>query len=333
MQKTATTIKDSDRLVDATMMAPRSVGDVISAAVRVCRRNVPLLIRFLFWPAIASAVTQVFALFGLIRMESAISDDGQNITSWSALLDGLGILVAGLLFAVPAHVVLVLRQLAVLRVVIRFSDTVKDADKYLWKNFWKLVLVGLLYYGLITVWVIVWAILIVLVSVVGVMISPIMVVVLLLLTLLLACFSCLVLLVPLAVVAPAVACENRGLWAVIQDGTNLSFRHFWRTSGFCTLLMMTVWALGTVLGLPGQIMYLVEYIRSAITTGTFPKSSDIPFYAQAFTTAWHSVVNIFLGPVVTIGAGLYYFDLRVREQGLDILRIVQNPELSDNTTR
>lgn len=333
MQKLATTTKEADGLVDATMMSPRSVGDVISASVRVCRRSVPLLVRFLFWPALASAVTQVVALFGLIRMESAISRNGQDVTSWSTLLDGLGILGVGLLVAVPVHVILVLRQLAVLRVVTRFSETVKDADKYMWRNFWKLVVVALAYYGLITVWIILWSILIVLVTVVGAMFSPILLVVLLLSTLLLSCFSFLVLLVPLAVVAPAVACENRGLWSVIQDSTNLSFRHFWRTSGFCTLLFVTVWLMGSTLGLPGQILYLVEYIRSALHTGTFPTNSDIPFYAQALTTAWHSVVNIFLGPLVTIGAGLYYFDLRVREQGLDILRLVQSPEMTDNTTR
>ncbi len=335
MQNTAITIsKEADQLIDPSLMSPRSVGDVISSTVRICRRNVKILMSTLIWPTAASAGAQVIALFGLIMMESAISPTGEDVTSWSALLQGCGIMCVGLLVALPVQVLLVMRQLAILRVVARFSTTLKEADKFLWRNFWKFVLVGLLYYGLITVWFVIWCAIIVALAIVCAMIhAPILTVAVVLTGFFLGFASTLLFMVPLAIIAPALACDNKGLGTILKDSTSLAFRNFWRTSGFCSLLILTVWLLGAVLGLPGQICYLVEYLRAAMAAGTLPKSVDIPFYAQVVTTVWHSVVNIFLGPVVSISAGLYYFDLRVREEGLDLVRLVQSQELSDNSAR
>lgn len=326
-------IKDSERLTDPCLMSPRTVGDIVSASVRICRQNVRLLMKLLMWPAAASAAAHVVTLFGLIQMESAVSPDGSDVTSWTNLLTGVGIIGAGLLFALPIQVILVLRQLAVLRVVARFSETLKEADKFLWKNFWKLIVIGFLTYTLLTVWIIVWTVIVVLVTVVGALLhAPYLTIAMVMFTFVIGAFSVLLFLSPMAVVVPAAACEDKGLIAIISDGTALAFRNFWRTCGFCTLLGMVVYLLGFTLGFPGQIVYLIEYIKAALA-GTMPKSADIPFYAHVITTVWHSVVNIFVGPVVSISAGLYYFDLRVREQGLDILRLVQTSELTDSNAR
>lgn len=121
-------------------------------------------------------------------------------------------------------------------------------------------------------------------------------------------------------VACAAVCEKERISQVIAKGVSLSGRAFFRTllGGF--LIMVAVSALGPPLWLP----VFVVCIADAFRMGFENHSSAIPFHWLVLWSTWESLIDMIVWPVCFIFFGLYYSDMKIRQEGQD---------LTDNLTK
>ena len=64
----------------------------------------------------------------------------------------------------------------------------------------------------------------------------------------------------------------------------------------------------------------LEFFRHGMSAEHLADPTKVPMYILVLTQAWESLVNMLLWPVTWLTYGLYYYDLRVRQEGLDVLQ-------------
>jgi hypothetical protein len=117
------------------------------------------------------------------------------------------------------------------------------------------------------------------------------------------------------------SCEERTVPAVIGRGFSLTFHDFGRTLLFGLILVTTVSMLSYPLSLPAVLLSLFEFFRQGMNTEALTEPMKaVPLYVLILTQAWESIVNMLLWPVTYLAFGLFYYDLRMRQEGVDVLQ-------------
>lgn len=104
------------------------------------------------------------------------------------------------------------------------------------------------------------------------------------------------------------------------DALSRSFRlvsgHWWHAAVFLVLCGIFVWVLEMIVLSPSQILTVVEFIRhpDAIFSGGLP--SVLLLAAQGLFSALAAAL---LAPVGAFATTLFYYDLRMRKEGVDIV--------------
>ena len=108
---------------------------------------------------------------------------------------------------------------------------------------------------------------------------------------------------------PSMFIENIGLGAAIGRSRQLVQGRWWRTFLILFLTFVVYEVVGVALG---GFIQLAQYLLAIIVS---------PFIASAITAASSALVAALVTPIVQIIVVLIYFDLRVRQEALDLFQI------------
>jgi hypothetical protein len=93
---------------------------------------------------------------------------------------------------------------------------------------------------------------------------------------------------------------------------------FGRSFAFGLLLFIAITAISYPLTLPVVVLSLVDMFQQGLSSETIVESYRMPFYLMVVGQVWESLVNMLLWPVIFMAYGLFYYDLRLRQEGLDL---------------
>lgn len=127
----------------------------------------------------------------------------------------------------------------------------------------------------------------------------------------------------------ALASEEYKWSTLLSQGFSLIGRDLWRVCGFGILLTVIVSIFSLTLSLPVVALTLFEVFRHGFTTQHMDPTAAMPFYCLVLTQFWQSVINMLLVPITFMSAGLFYRDLKIRQEGLDV---IQNLRLLTNAS-
>ncbi len=300
---------------------PQSVGDIIGRAVRVFRTNVPLIFKALIMPSI-------FLMAGSFAIQYTLSYGVVDVAKTSNWVYGIVLALVffvGWVVATIGSWIVTLRQLALVRLFLGFSPDWKTADQNLWNKKW--VLVGL-YIFTAMIFSCIFGLWFIQLGFVGVfvgllkdhptalgLVSLIGFTVWLLGVALTAGLSFMVVMVGFS----CMACEDVPFFTIMGRAFRLTFSNFWRSLGFGIVLTCVMMALYSPLALPVVALSLADYFRAGVSTAN-AETYQVPLYILAVDQVWEALTGMLLRPIMFLSFGYYYFDVRLRREGLDIVR-------------
>jgi hypothetical protein len=299
-------------LTEAPATTPLSVGDLIGRAIRFFRSNVRLFVKVLLWPTVISIAGKVALNWGCVVFGR------RELSLWVPA--GCSILF-GLVVLLWATFILVLRNLALVRLANGFSSSYEDAYSFVRRRAWvvfALIVCGYLMLGAVgCFWLVeLWVAALMFKPGTALMIAWLLALVLgfcgLVATLFM--FGLIGLLV-----LSVVACEERE-FSAIGRGFALTFNDLGRATLFGMLVLIIVTSLSYPLSLPAVAISMFEVFRHNLSSMATADPARMPVYIIVLTQAWESIVNMLLWPITWIAYGLFYYDLRIRQEGIDVLQ-------------
>lgn len=301
--------------MNLAISTPSSVADIIGYSVRLARDNVRTCIKILIWPSLVELVGKIIMLIGL----NAVLAGGHH----NMLMAAGGIFTCGIgvLIAFGAELFLTLRQLALFRLLAGYSASFKEAYAFVAERKFLLIAAVIGTYILTMTAIFFWCV------VIGISMAFVVKKILLgvsvtsaLIGVIGLCVSIVLTSLPVMIIAPALAIEERSFGQIVGWSFKICVRTFWRTAGFASLITIVVLILSSVLNLPTSVLSGFEYARNYFA-GDVSKAPNL--YIQIFASIWRSAMSLILSPMLFLGIGFYYLDLRMRTEGLDISRRIE----------
>ncbi len=308
-----------------------SVGDAISLAIRHCRRDIRFLIGKLWWPSVIELIGKVFFLLcGQTLIASS------HTHSWAPLLNAAGLFLIGLTFGGPAEVWMTVRQLAYVRMTILKVDSYQAAMNQVRNRSWAVVAIVVFFYILLFVWGLLSGLGLALsATVMGFISAPPMMNIVVLFGLFAFIFIALVVfLLPLSLVFAVLACEDMGIFESFGKAVSMTAKKFIRVFSFSVLIMFVYLAISFALSSAVQVLYGIEYMRAGVYSGMKTAADvHVPLYVQVIGCVWQSVISMFISPILFLSSGFFYYALRTKDEGLDLMEGVGALRLPPGTTR
>ena len=297
-------------MFEAPPSNPQTVGDIIGRAFRVFRQNVPLLLREQILPctvmAVGHVIIQFAATYGL-----------KNPKDVGLLLMGLSGFMVGMVISVGGLWLLTVRQFAFVRLANGLAQDYRQALKFAFAKKWTIIGLFLLSYFFCVGMVVVWGAEIILSAVLGAKLMPVAIGGIL--------FGFLGLLVSIGLLSvyyllmtAALACEEQRWTTLMARVFHLLVHDIWRALGFAILLSLIISIFSWTLSLPVVALAIFELFRSGFPANHMDPSAAMPFYCLVLSQFWQAIINMFLVPISFMSAGLFYRDLKVRQEGLDV---------------
>lgn len=304
----------------AQPLSPQTTGDLIGRAIRTYRSNLIPWARLLLWPTIGVLVGRVIIqLAGYFASESNATDDLARSAPFFACLLG------GLVIVFVFKWLLLTRQLALVRLSTGFSNNFDDAFNFIKSRqltmfgtivvcVFMILAVGMLwaleliFFAILLKWSMIAAIGIA-VGAAGLIISELFIYFTLYLSL------------------ASLACDEN---ADSSRGFNIANKSRFRTLFAGALITLTVFLLAIPMSSPAFIFIVIDSLRLGPASGTHH-----PYYWQVVLAAWETLVEMLTSPLIFLSYGFYYYDLRLRFEGVDVLeqlnqfKLEKNLELSD----
>ncbi|CAN5360979.1 hypothetical protein BH10CYA1_BH10CYA1_33520 [soil metagenome] len=297
-------------MFEAPPSNPQTVGDIIGRAFRLFRQNVPLLLREQITPCIVMAVGHVIIQF-------AATYGLKNPKDIGLLLLGLAGFGGGMLISVVGFWFLTVRQFAFVRLANGLSDDYRQALSFAFGKKWTIIGLFLLSYFFCVGMVVFWGAEIILSAVLGAKLLPLAIVGVI--------FGFVGLLVSIGLLSvyyllmtSALACEEQRWTTLLGKVFQLLVHDLWRACGFAILLSIIISIFSWTLSLPVVALAIFELFRSGFPGNHMDPSAAMPFYCLVLSQFWQAVINMFLVPISFMAAGLFYRDLKVRQEGLDV---------------
>lgn len=296
-------------LPDELILTPQTTGDLVGRAIRVYRANLRQWAPMLLWPTIC-------VLVGRVTYQASAASIQQTKTAFPAALlvfVGFTIIVIGKWF-------LLQKILAFVRLANGFSETLPDAVAYMRRRRFAIVgMFGLsvvVFLAICMLWTLeiiaggvvakaipVLAVLAILFGFIGFFVSVVFMVFAFLLSL------------------SVLACEDGSPPAILSRGFSLSSKRFQRTIGCGLFAALTVNLLAIPMWLPISVIGSLDAIRLA---GQVP---GLPLYWQVVISMWETLIEMVTGPILFLAYGFYYYDLRLRYEGVDMLDALETIKL------
>lgn len=293
-----------------------SIGDCVSLSVRQCRRDLRFLMSKLLVPSIIELFGKVFLVWGT-RTGLIAFKNGTDELPMAMIAFGIGFLIC-----IPAEVWLTMRQLAYVRMTVNKSEDYEQAAKDVRSKFWGVILYAVGFYFTFLAWIFFWGLL--LGIIIGVMkVNPSLGLVALPFLMILgagAGISLIVLFLPLTLLFVVLACEDTNVFQALLRSYKMVFSRFFESVGFAVTLLLTWFLLDLALTSIVQVFYGFEYARSGMYTGkSIASEVQIPMYLQIISSVWNSIVFMYLMPMFYMASGFYYYSMRMREEGMDMV--------------
>ena len=113
------------------------------------------------------------------------------------------------------------------------------------------------------------------------------------------------------------ACEDLPVMQVMRRGEELTVKYLWRGGSFVCLLTIVLLLLSLALDMP--LIAISFFDLSAHGSGAQNVASlQLPLYLEVIAAVWEGLLNIVVFSIALIADGLYYRDVRLRLDGLDI---------------
>lgn len=303
----------------------QSVGDLIGRSIRLYRKNIKLFFHVLLWPTVFLTAAKVAFHWGVTNL--SLRADQKD---WSMMGVSAAVALVGILGLIVAAVYLQLRQLSFIRLVTGFADTYKEAYDYISQRKWKILSVVFIAYMAIFFSAAFWGVVVsvcmaffkantattyvllggMLVGLIGLLVS--------------VTIACIALYFAFAVGA----CEDLSIGGLCSRTWSLVFQDFWRSGYFCTLLFIALMVISYPLSLPLLLLSMFEFIRQGMSPDFLTDPGKMPFYYTLCNQTWESIVSIITWPISFMATGLFYYDLRMRKEGIDLVRqinLLENP--------
>ncbi|MFN8552674.1 MAG: hypothetical protein U0103_14480 [Candidatus Obscuribacterales bacterium] len=297
-------------MFDAPPANPQSVGDIIGRSFRLFRQNAPLLLREQITPCTIMAV-------GHIIIQFAATYGLKNPKDFGLILMGVAGFGIGMVISVIGFWFLTLKQFAFVRLANGLSVDYREALKFSMNKKWTIVGLFILSYFFCLGIFVVWGAELIFSVVLGAKIIPIAVIGatigLLGMTVSIGLLSIYYLLM-----TSALACENERWTLLLGRVFHLLAHDVWRAFGFGILLSIIITILSWTLSLPIVALATIELLRSGFPANHMDPAQALPFYCLVLSQFWQAIINMFLVPISFMSAGLFYRDLKVRQEGLDV---------------
>jgi hypothetical protein len=295
---------------------PRSIGDIVGDAIRLCRSNIPFLLRRLLIPSLVELAGKVLLVAGLNIIAANKGDIVAVIAAAIACF-------IGMIVATIAEFFLTLCQLSIFRFFAGFATTYEEAYRFVWAKKFEVLGVVLLTYTAMTAAVLFWCIELG-ISIALLSMKALVVVgfIALIWGLVGLCLTLIWAILPFSLVAPALAIEQRPFTTVISKNLSLAFSSLLRATGFIIFIGLVLGLLSSVFNLPPAILMGIDMIHNWVELRAFNKPLNI--YIQLFANIWRTAANMLLSPIAFMSCGFFYLDLRSRAQGLDIDRRLES---------
>lgn len=280
------------------VIRPMTLGEILDRAIRLYRQN---FLKFIGIYAIPYIPLVLFQMILSVLMTSSLLEPAflENQDPSTAFGIGIATLAGTFIFAI-ANFILVggFATAALTRAVANnYMDkpiAILDSYRAIMKSVWKLVL-ALLLATLLMILLIFWAI----VPVLGWLSGPGIV------------FFLMLIVIPL--IAPIASLENLGVGATIRRAWDMGRSRFWWLIGFAMILAL----LGQLI-VTGPV-----YLLGALLQGVLASLAQLSFQMQSMlNTIISSLLTMTLGllyqPLQLTIMTVVYFDLRARNEGLDL---------------
>lgn len=303
--------------------SPQGIGDIIGQAFRIARGNLGAIFRYILVPSLCTlAVTLLFQW--IVSYGAAYVAESKSITA--AVSMGLVFLLALGLSALTWWF-LGLRLLSLVRFILGFAPTLDDAGKYMLRRKWSLVGLNLVAGFLIGAVIFGFGIALVLFAVVvgfvgAALGGPAR-----------GLATAVATIIGMSAGAGAfifaagfyvflncvLACEDQPIGGVITRAWQLTSRHAPRFVLFCVVFYLVYCIINYPLSLPLLIATGADMIRHQMS-GAAAGGYKQPLYLLIFNSTWETGVGFLMRPLFLFGFAFLYYDLRLRQDGLDIRR-------------
>jgi len=307
---------------------PLSIGDIIGRAFRIFRVNILLIAQALILPTVLLCIGRIGFVLGLTYFIKGKAQPEVMITWGAAGLAGLIILLIG-------GFVLYIRQLSLVRLFTGFAPSFSEAYQFVKGRIWAIFGLGLAYLAAIIASAIVWSIVMAL-SLPLFAIKGMVGAVAGMMFLLLAVSGGIFTIIYIAIVAhmtmSSMAIESDDLGTLITHSGALTARAFFRSFIFLIVTALSVSLIAYPLSLPLVVIIMANSLSQGIMAGGVHGASEVPIYIQVISQVWEQLISMVVGPITFICYGLYYCDLRMRQEGLDLIERVDSLELQSQAT-
>ena len=271
-------------------------------------------------PTLVELVGKIISLLGI----NAFMHAGQG----NVFIVGGGILTlfVGGCVCLGAEFFLTLRQLALIRLYTGYADSFDEAYKFVGTKKFQLITSISGTYLLTATALFFWSVEIgicaaltsnkalIPITIPGLIIGLFGLVI----SLIIACF-------PLTLVIPGLAIESEPFTKLLGHAFRLGAKNMVRFVYFFIFFSLCLAIISSVLNIPSTVASLVEIGTSYLSAqgGATPTPN---IYSQIFGSIWRSVSSLVLSPMAFLGCGLFYVDLRMRAEGLDIVHRLEGME-------
>jgi hypothetical protein len=301
-------------LFEALPENPQTLGDLVGRGIRIFRSRAGFLFSILLWPSIltCAGMTMCRLVFG----------HWVNLHTMSVPIFVLhaSFVFAGICIFAYAQWELMLRGLAILRLTVGNCDDYAEAYKYSKKRWLAAALIYSLTVLLPLLVLLFWSIVTAGAVYVGrqyhlfpyITILPFAMIGLS--STITLSWSFLVGSMMLCVLA----CEDIPVMQVMKRGEELSLSHLWRGGSFVCLLAIVLLLISLAIDMP--LIVISVFDMSAANGSGQPQAVafQLPLYLEVITAVWEGLLNIVVFSIALIADGLYYRDVRLRLDGLDI---------------
>ncbi len=301
-------------MFDAPPDTPQSIGDLIGRSFRLYRRHVTVFFRTLLGPTIVSAA-------GSLGMQYFITSGLKAGSLEKALLPAAAV-AASFFLLMAAKWVLTIRQLAFVRMAAGFAGDYRESHENILRKKWQILLLSVFALAALVVLCAVWAVEIVLaiqvskagallaiVSAIGALAAPFGL-----------AFSVGFIVLSAFLASCVIACEDERMGGIVARGLSLACGDFWRACAFGLLLYVAVSLVTIPLSAPLFIASVTDAVQHGITAGSGTEAYQMPLYLMVLSQIWESLMTMFLWPTMFVAFGLFYHDLRLRQEALDLTR-------------
>jgi hypothetical protein len=299
-------------LFEALPENPQTLGDLVGRGIRIFRSRAGFLFSILLWPSILTCAGMTMCRLVFVHWV--------NLHTMSVPIFVLHatFVFAGICIFTYAQWELMLRGLAILRLTVGDCDHYVEAYNYSKKRWLAALLIYSLTVLLPLLVLLFWSILAAGIMYAGrqyhlfpyLTILPFALIGLLSTTTL--AWSFLVGSMMLCVLA----CEDIPVMQVITRGEQLSLSHLWRGGSFVCLLAIVLLLISLAIDMP--LIVISVFDMSANSGPQQAMAFQLPLYLEVITAVWEGLLNIVVFSIALIADGLYYRDVRLRLDGLDI---------------